>query len=196
MDTDEFLAVVLRNPVNEIIADELFRIALPDAWIVSGCLVQTAWNVLTKRALDHGIEDYDIFYFDPDTSWQAEDAVIRKLQDRFARHDRFANLGARIEVRNQARVHLWYPEKHGLSYPALGCSSDGIDRFLTKNTQVGIRRTQGGHDVYAPNGFADIAGMIVRPNPGPNFSAANYAAKAARWKRLWPELTVLPAEAK
>jgi hypothetical protein len=189
MDTDEFLATALRNPVNEIIADELSRLALPDIWIVSGCLVQTAWNVLTARAVRYGIEDYDIFYFDPDTSWQAEDMVIRKLQDRFA------NLGARVEVRNQARVHLWYPEKHGLPYPALGCSTDGIDRFLTKNTQVGIRRTQGGHDVYAPNGFDDIAGMIVRPNPGPNFSAANYAAKATRWKALWPELTVLPADA-
>jgi hypothetical protein len=188
MDTDEFLATALRNPVNAIIADELFRIALPDAWIVSGCLVQTAWNVLTKRAVDHGIDDYDIFYFDPDTSWQAEDAVIRKLQDRFA------NLGVKVEVRNQARVHLWYPQKHGLPYPALGSSTDGIDRFLTKNTQVGIRRTQDGHGVYAPNGFDDIAGMIVRPNPGPNFSAANYAAKARRWKNLWPELTVLPAD--
>ena len=196
MDTDEFLTAVLRNPVNKIISDELFRIALPDAWVVSGCLVQTAWNVLTKRAVDHGIDDYDIFYFDSDTSWQAEDAVIRELQDRFARQHRFANLGAKVEVRNQARVHLWYPEKYGLPYPALRSSTDGIDRFLTKNTQVGIRRTQGGYDVYAPNGFDDIAGMIVRPNPGPNFSAANYAAKARRWKRLWPELTVLPAEAK
>jgi hypothetical protein len=141
MDTDAFLATALRNPVNEIIADELFKIALPDAWIVSGCLVQTAWNVLTARAVGYGIEDYDIFYFDPDTSWQAEDMVIRKLQDRFAK------LGARVEVRNQARVHLWYPQKHGLPYPALGSSTEGIDRFLTKNTQVGIRRTHGGHDV-------------------------------------------------
>jgi len=189
MNSDAFLATVLRNPINEIIADELFRLALPDAWIVSGCLVQTAWNVLTKRAIHYGIDDYDIFYFDPDTSWQAEDAVIGELQGRFA------NLGAKVEVRNQARVHLWYPEKYGLPYPALESSSDGIDRFLTKNTQVGIRRMQGGYDVYAPNGFADIAQMIVRPNPGPNFSAAAYAAKAERWKRLWPELTVLPAEA-
>ena len=101
MNRDTFLATVLRNPVNEIIADELLRIALPDAWIVSGCLVQTAWNALTNRAIDYGIDDYDIFYFDPDTSWQAEDAVIGDLQDRFAK------LGAKIEVRNQARVHLW-----------------------------------------------------------------------------------------
>ena len=188
MDTDEFLAVALRNPVNEIIADELFRLALADAWVVSGCLVQTVWNVLTKRAVDYGINDYDIFYFDSDTSWQTEDAAIRALQGRLA------HLGVTIELRNQARVHLWYPEKHGLPYPALRCSSEGIDRFLTKNTQVGIRRTAGGYDVYAPNGFDDIAGLIVRPNPGANFSAANYAAKAARWKKLWPELTVLAAE--
>ncbi len=186
---DAFLAAALRNPVNDAIADELLRLALPDAWIVSGCLVQTAWNVLTGRAVGYGINDYDVFYFDPDTSWQAEDHVIRKLQDRLAR------LGVTIEVRNQARVHLWYPKKHDLPYPALRCSTEGIDRFLTKNTQVGIRRTQAGHDVYAPNGFDDIARLIVRPNPGANFSAANYAAKAARWKGLWPELTVLPVEA-
>jgi hypothetical protein len=115
--------------------------------------------------------------------------VIRKLQDAFAAH------GVKIEVRNQARVHLWYPQKHGVPYPALHSSIRGIDRFLTRNTQVGIRRRQDGYDVYAPNGFDDVARMIVRPNPGPNFSAQNYDAKTARWKRLWPEITVLPAEA-
>ena len=187
MDKKEFLAHALRNPVNEDITEELVRLALPDAWIVSGCLVQTAWNVQTGRAVDYGINDYDIFYFDPDTSWQVEDAVIRQLQGRLAR------LGAKIEVRNQARVHLWYPQKHGLPYPQLIDSADGIDRFLTKTTQVAIRRTQAGYDVYAPHGFDDIANMVVRPNPGPNFSAVNYEAKARRWKKLWPELTVCAA---
>ena len=76
MNTDQFLTAALQNPVNEIIAEELFRLALPDAWLVSGCLVQTVWNVLTKRAVDYGINDYDVFYFDPDTSWEAEDKVI------------------------------------------------------------------------------------------------------------------------
>jgi hypothetical protein len=170
MNTEEFLSSALRNPANETIARELFEAALPDAWIVSGCLVQTVWNVLTGRAVDYGINDHDIFYFDPDTSWAAED-------------------------RHQARVHLWYPDKHRLPYPPLACSTEGIDRFLTRNTQVGIRRNADGYDVYAPNGFDDIEGMVVRPNRGPNFSPANYAAKAARWKSLWPELTVLPAAA-
>ena len=187
MNQTEFLAAALRNPVNAAISDGLFRLALPDAWLVSGCLVQTVWNVRTDRALDYGISDYDVFYFDPDTSWQAEDAVIRQLRNAFA------TLGVTVEARNQACVHLWYPDKHGLPYPALRCSTEGIDRFLTRNTKVGIRRTPDGYDVYAPDGFDDIAGMVVLPNPGPNFSAANYAAKAARWKQLWPEVTVLPA---
>src|SRR5437879_3309446 len=172
MNRDEFLAAALRNPNNKIIADELLRLALPDAWIVSGCLVQTVWNVLSHRAVDYGINDYDVFYFDADTSWAAEDAVIRALQSSLV------HLNVTIEARNQARVHLWYGEKHGLPYPPLRDSTEGIDRFLTKNTRVGIRRTQHGYDVYAPDGFDDVAGMIVRPNPGANFSAANYAKKA------------------
>jgi len=188
MDRDRFLALARLNPVNVAIIDELHRLALPDAWLVSGCLVQTAWNVLTGRAVDHGIADYDVFYFNADTSWEAEDAVIREV------NARTGHLGVKVETRNQARVHLWYPGKHGLPYPPLTCSTDGIDRFLTQNTQVGVRRAGNGYEVYAPHGFDDVAGLIARPNPGPNFSPANYATKAARWKTLWPELTVIAAE--
>jgi hypothetical protein len=188
MNRDEFLTLALRNPVNQTIVDELFRLALPDAWIVAGCLVQTVWNVLTERTVDYGINDYDVFYFDPDTSWEAEDAVIRTLAARFA------GLGVKVEVRNQARVHLWYPDKHRVPYPALDCSTQGIDRFLTRNTKVGIRRTPYGYDVYAPDRFDDVADMVVRPNRSANFSAANYTAKAARWKALWPEVKVLAAD--
>lgn len=187
MNRDDFLTAALRNPANEIIAEQLFRLALPDAWLVAGCLVQSVWNVLTNRRIDYGINDYDVFYFDPETSWEAEDAVIRTLADRLVPYD------ITVEARNQARVHLWYPEKHGLPYPDLQCSTQGIDRFLTKNTQIGIQRTHDGYEVYAPHGYDDVAGLIVRPNPGLNFSAANYEAKAARWKALWPEVTVLPA---
>src|ERR1700752_4948977 len=143
MDRDEFLAAALTNPANEIIGRELCALALPDAWIVSGCLVQTVWNVLTGRAVDYGIADYDIFYFDRDNSWEAEDNVIRRLDAGFGK------LRVKIEARNQARVHLWYPDKHGLPYPPLACSTDGIDRFLTRNTRIGLRPTRDGYEVYA-----------------------------------------------
>jgi uncharacterized protein len=189
MDRGAFLAAALRNPVNKAIADQLLELAVPDAWIVSGCLVQSVWNVLTNRAIGYGINDYDVFYFDPDTSWEAEDAVSRLLQGGLA------HFGIKLEVRNQARVHLWYPQKHGLPYPPLQSSRQGIDRFLTRNTMVGISRRKRGYEVYAPLGLDEIADMIVRPNITANFSASSYAAKASRWKRLWPELTILAADA-
>ncbi|UPK36318.1 nucleotidyltransferase family protein [Bradyrhizobium sp. 186] len=188
MDEARFLALALKNPVNVAIIDELHSLALPDAWLVAGCLAQTVWNVLTGRAIDHGISDYDAFYFDPDTSWEAEDSVIRRL------HERLGHLGAKVEIRNQARVHLWYPDKHGLPYPPLTRATDGIDRFLTQNTQVGVRRAGDGYQAYAPHGFDDVERLIVRPNPGLNFSAANYVTKAARWQALWPEITVIASE--
>jgi hypothetical protein len=189
MTCDQFLAVALKNPVNAAIVRALTELMVPDAWLVSSCLVQSVWNDVTGRDAGYGISDYDVFYFDPDISWEAEDVVIRALDARLVR------LGVKIETRNQARVHLWYPDKHGLPYPPLRCSTEGIDRFLTANTMVGIRQSRVGYEVYAPNGFDDVAHMIVRPNPGPNFSPANYAAKAAKWKRLWPEVRVIEPDA-
>src|SRR5882757_8639120 len=107
MNADDFRKLALRNPVNDALLGELMRLELADAWIVSGCLVQTIWNQKTRRAIGYGIDDYDVFYFDPDLSWEAEDRVIGHLRETSAR------LGVRIEVRNQARVHLWYEQKHG-----------------------------------------------------------------------------------
>jgi hypothetical protein len=189
MRSEDFQAAVLRNPVNDALLDDVFDLGLPDAWIVSGCLVQTVWNLRTGRPVDYGINDYDVFYFDSDLSWEAEDRVIGALDRRSGR------LGVRIEARNQARVHLWYPQKHGRPYPALQRATDGIDRFLTRNTQVGIQRGRDGDRLYAPAGLDDIANLVVRPNPTANFSAEAYRIKTARWLALWPELTVLPPDA-
>jgi hypothetical protein len=186
MTGDEFLAAVLRNPIHGELLDDLAELRLPDAWIVAGCLTQTAWNWRTGRAIDHGINDYDVFYFDPDPSWEAEDRVIQSL------HRTSERLGVRIEARNQARVHLWYPQKHGKPYPALQRASEGIGRFLTQCTMIGIRRAAGRDCIHAPLGLDDVANLIVRPNLTSNFSAEAYWIKSARWMALWPELTVIP----
>ena len=184
MNAGDFRDFALRNPANDALLDEVMRLELPDAWIVAGCLAQTIWNLKTGRPVDHGIDDYDIFYFDSDLSWESEDRLVVRFSEMSAR------LGVRVEIRNQARVHLWYGQKHGTPYPALRSSTDGIDRFLTRCTQVGLQRSRDGDRVYAPNGFDELDRMIVRPNFAPNFSAAAYRKKTARWLSLWPELTV------
>ena len=187
MTEAEFVAAVLRNPVNAAILARLDELDVDDAWLVSGALFQTVWNGITGRAPEHGIRDYDLFYFDPETSWDAENAVIARARDVFR------DVDAVLEIRNQARVHLWYEAKFGMPYPPLARTTDGIDRFLMPCAQVGICRNSEGYRVYAPRGFDDIARMIVRPNRTPNFRQSAYLEKAERWKTLWPEITIFPA---
>ena len=187
MNEPEFVAAVLKNSVNREIVSRLRSLGLSDVWLVSGALFQSAWNAISGRAPDYGIKDYDIFYFDPDLSWEAEDAVIERASEVFA------DLGQRVEIRNQGRVHLWYQEKFGAPYSPLSSARQGIDRFLMTCAQVGIGHRIQGTAVYAPSGFADIEDMIIRPNRTSNFQAVHYYEKASRWQRDWPELTILPA---
>lgn len=186
MTESEFLEMVRSNTTNAAILDRLPALNLPDVWLVSGCLFQTVWNEMCGHEPDRGIKDYDIFYFDPDTSWDAEDVAIKRT------NETFADLGVEIELRNQARTHLWYEDKFGAPYPALSKATDGIDRFLMHNAMVGLHPGQTGTTLYAPHGLGDIAAMIVRPNATPNFQPARYREKADRWKALWPALTILP----
>jgi hypothetical protein len=186
MNESEFVDAVLTNPTNRMIADRMPELGLDDVWLVSGALFQTAWNAITGRAPEYGVKDYDIFYFDPDLSWEAEDAVIKRGASVFA------DLARPVEIRNQARVHLWYQEKFNASYPPLTKSTDGIDRFLMNCAQVGLAN-DGDIKIYAPHAFDDIEQMIIRPNRTANFRAEAYYAKSSRWRELWPELTIMPA---
>jgi hypothetical protein len=174
------------DPVNREVLDGLHAMALPDAWLASGCIFQPVWNALTGRAPNHGINDYDVFYFDPDTSYEAEDAVIKRCAERFA------HIPAEVQVRNQARVHLWYPQKYGRPYTPLRDSTQSLTRFLSPCCAVGLQRSDAGYRVAAPLGLDDLFAMVMRPNPLTTGPRNQYGAKATRWKQAWPELTVIP----
>ena len=175
---------------NHTLADVLARaaeMALPGWYLVAGCLYQTVWNVVTGQPPESGILDYDLAYFDgSDLSWEAEDVVIRSGQKIFA------GLPAPVQIRNQARVHLWYEQKFGLPCPPHESTEAAIDTFEATTACLGVRAEPGGRwRIYAPHGLADVFNLVVRPNPilAPR---QVYQAKTARWQRQWPSLTVLP----
>src|ERR1700737_3394857 len=59
-------------------------LCLPDWLVFSGAVYQPVLNHLTGRALDYGIKDYDLGFFDAsDLSYDAEDAVIRRGKTAF-----------------------------------------------------------------------------------------------------------------
>lgn len=183
-----FRNIIVTNPTILALIDRLPGLALPDCWLTASALTQTVWNVLDGKAPEFGIRDYDVFYFDPDLSWEAEDRVIAKAADLLG------DLAATIEVHNQARVHLWFDARNGTKgYPKLASAREGIDVFLETPTMFGIRPTGGGHfDVYAPRGYDDLFGFVFRPNPKAVGPAKRYALKAAERKAAYPKLTVIP----
>ncbi len=130
---------------------------LPDWWLVSGAIYNQAWNQLTGRPEMYGVKDIDLFYYDRDTSYAAEDRVIQSAASRFP-------AAPPIKIRNQARVHLWYSQHFGLPYPALQRSTEAIDHFANRTHCVGIRLTD--HlEIYALYGLENIFSFRLTPNP-------------------------------
>ena len=183
--SEKFLELVLQNPVNRSLIDRLPSFGLDDIWLVAGCLFQTVWNLKVGRPPAEGILDYDIFYFNgDDLSWHAEDAAIRRVAECTQ------DIGARVELRNQARVHLWYGERFGPGYPQLQSSRDGIDRFLITCTCVGVQADSTGRlRLYAPNGLDDIHNGVLRMNAA-NSRPDLFVAKAESYRKRWPWLRI------
>lgn len=184
---EPFSSAIMRNALVAEILERLPALGLPDAWLVAGCLFQTIWNLQSGRSPTEGISDYDVFYFDEDVSFAAEDAAIKRAEAVFA------DLPVRIDLKNQARVHLWYGERFGAGYPRLRSSRDGVDRFLVACTLVAARRdAAGSFEFYAPDGFDDLFAGVLRPNPQ-NLRPALFAAKAQSYRARWPWLVIANA---
>ncbi|GEM_PF-328931 len=165
----------------------LREIGLPQWRLVAGCLYQTVWNVLTGRPRGTGIRDYDVIYFDPDDlSYEAEDRVIRRVADTTSH-----GIGP-VEVRNQARVHLWFETRFLVPYRALSSADEALRRYASVVHAVGVRLDDDGRlDVLAPFGLDDLFGMVIRPNRALD-NAESHTRKAIRAQAIWPEVTVVP----
>ena len=158
---------------------------LPDWLIFSGAIYQPVWNHLTGRALEHGLNDYDLAYFDgSDLSYEAEDAVIRRVAAAFE-----PPLRTLVEARNQARVHLWFEDHFGEAYAPLTCTAEAVGRFTAPAFAVGARlESDGAIRIIAPFGLEDLFALRLRPNPVRPSAAFGRTAEKAR--RRWPEIAI------
>ena len=163
---------------------------LPDWRIVSGAVYQAVWNAVTGREPDYGIKDYDLAYFDvSDISYEAEDVVIKQVAAAFA--PPFDEL---VEVRNQARVHLWFRDRFGEDYDPLGSTDEALSRFVAPAFAVGVRLEADDRvTVAAPFGLEDVFSLTLRPNPLRGL-ARGWARTVENARGRWPEVTVMEPE--
>ncbi|MDD0976605.1 nucleotidyltransferase family protein [Pseudomonas fontis] len=183
MTAEGLLTLAMANPINAEIVARLPALGLNQCMLTAGCLFQAVWNDQADLPLAWGVKDYDVFYFDDrDLSWDAEDKVIK------AAEQLFRDLGVNVEVKNQARVHLWYEQRFGKPYPQLRSTKDGVDRYLVAGTCIGLEIESGA--LYAPFGLADTELGLLRSNPI-NHQPALFEQKARSYQARWPWLKIV-----
>jgi hypothetical protein len=182
---ERLTAIVRSTPVLMRVLSVARGLCLPDWLVFSGAVYQPVLNHLTGRALDYGIKDYDLGYFDAsDLSYDAEDAVIRRVKAAFDEP-----LRSMVEVRNQARVHLWFEAKFGEAYGPLSSTAEALERFASATFAVGVRLESDDRlYIEAPFGLADLFTLRLRPNP--RRKTVGFARTAADVRRRWPEVVV------
>jgi uncharacterized protein len=187
------LARLLRaSPVVAPLLDALPEWGLPGCYVGAGAVAQTVWNAAHGFALDVGIKDADVVYFDPgDLSSEAED----RAESLVARS--VPSLGVKVDVTNEARVHLWYERRFGVPLEPYESSEAAIATWPTTASSIGVRPARPGRPgrsdglaVCAPFGLRDLFALVVRPNKT-LVTEEIYTAKAARWHATWPRLTIV-----
>jgi hypothetical protein len=186
MSEDRLAEMLRASPRLMTVLETARDLDLPDWMIFSGAVYQTAWNALTGRDPDYGIKDYDLGYFDPDTSWDAEDVAILRAREAYP-----APLDGLVEVRNQARVHLWFEQRFGEPYAPLADTADALTRFVSPTFAVGVRlEADDSLTITAPFGLDDLFALTIRPNPL-RPQALGFSRASASAKSRWPQITVV-----
>lgn len=178
-------AIVRAAPSLMQVLQTVRTLALLDWLVMSGAVYQRVLNDLTGRPADYGVRDYDLGYFDAsDISYDAEDIVIRRVAAAFDEP-----LKSTVEVRNQARVHVWFEAHFGEAYTPLSSSAEALERFVAPMFAVGVRLESDDRlHVAAPFGLADLFALRLRPNPHRPFGGFDRVAENVL--RRWPELRV------
>ncbi|NLW46251.1 MAG: nucleotidyltransferase family protein [Firmicutes bacterium] len=186
------LNVLLDIVTNNKLIHEICRISqeldLKNYYIGAGFIAQSAWNYMSNYSLTHGINDIDIAYFDEDVSLEKEDQVIKKAEELFEDYP------LKVDLKNQARVHLWYKDHFGYEIKPYLSVEEAINTWPTTATSIGIRLNQDNSwQIYAPFGLNDLLSKIIRANRV-QITKEIYEKKIERWIKYWSDLKIFPWE--
>lgn len=179
--------ILFKNETLKEVLKRLEQSNLKNYYVGAGCINQTVFNYLHNFPIDANINDYDIVYYDEDTSYEKEDIVIKYIEDLLN------DLNIKLDIKNEARVHLWYNDKYNDNRKPYSSLEDAIRRWGTTITCIGVRIENNSLKVYAPYGLDDLFKMIIRPVKI-DFKKEDYLKKVNKWQKKWPKLTIIPWE--
>jgi hypothetical protein len=158
----------------------------PDWLIGAGAVRGAVWDRLHGHETRTELADLDLLFFDPDDlSEQHEQEIQRRLEAKLPE--------APWDAKNQAAVHLWYPQKFGFEVEPLTSTAAAVATWPETAVCVGVRLTSDDRLVMeAPFGLDDLLGLVHRRNPA-RVSVQEYERRVAakRISERWPRVTVI-----
>ena len=180
-----FKEIILKNNVLKTILERLEEYGLDNYYVAAGAINQTVFNYYHNNSMNYLIDDYDIVYYDEDLSYEKEDKIIKEI------NLLCKDLNVSLDIKNQARVHLWFKNKFGYSIEPNKSVEDAISKWGSTVTCIGVRLKNNELTIFAPYGLNDLFSLIIRPNKE-NFIKKGYEEKTRKWKQNWPKLTIIP----
>lgn len=185
-NTEQLQDILKENKRIKEILEKAPLLRMPNWYLAAGCISQTVWNILHGFDPEYGIKDYDLVYYDAsDISYEGEDRYIQKSKEIFR------EITGSIEVRNEARVHLWFEDHYGFKIDPYKSVEDAISSWSTTATCIGVRYANNKFGVFAPYGLDSVFEMTVKPVKR-LFTKEMYENKVNRWMKLWPKLKIIP----
>ncbi|MTI31147.1 nucleotidyltransferase family protein [Xanthovirga aplysinae] len=186
-ESERLINIIEKSFHLKIAASALYELEIEDCYIGAGAIAQTVWNELTNRPVDYGIEDIDIIYHNPlKVKEEDEEKILQYLNESLGEYP------YRLDVKNEARVHLWYREKFGYDIAPYKSVESAINTWPTTATSLGVRKlSEKSWEIYAPFGLKDVFNLKIRAN-NRQITQNIYNKKVEKWIKKWPELDVLP----
>ena len=182
---EDLKEILFKNENLKELLKRLEKSRLKNYYVAAGAINQTVFNYFHNYKIDANIEDYDIVYYDEDLSYEKEDKIIKEITKLFE------DLNVKLDIKNQARVHLWYEKKFGHAIEPNKSVEEAISKWGTTVTCIGVRIEKKKLVVFAPFGLNDLFSLIIRPNKK-DFIKRDYDLKTKRWKKNWLKLTIIP----
>ncbi|MDF2871150.1 MAG: hypothetical protein K0R05_2725 [Anaerocolumna sp.] len=155
-------------------------------YIGAGCITQSVWNYQNSNAPMYGIEDLDFVYFDEkDVTYEGENSVLEHIIKGIGEQN------IHMDIKNQARVHLWYQQHFGYAVEPYKSLEEAIDTWPTTASAIGVRLESGKLKIYAPFGLGDMFQQVVIANKL-RITREIYESKTKKWSQKWDTLKIIP----
>jgi hypothetical protein len=153
--------------------------------LIGGSIYQTVWTVACGRPAAAGINDYDVFYFDPTSGADEQQQYERRIA---------AATSARIELTNQALITAaWFEAEFGCPKDTSDYLSleDAISKASVSSPIVGVTLRHGELSLLALADADRLTTLEVFPNRKFRSDAVMpfYRRKCSKWHRTWPMVT-------